>query len=68
MSILKDHDVWNILDIIDSSSRSSENDDIIIGETLPNIKEKYIMEREKVGKLRRSFTMGRLRRITKQNV
>ena len=55
--------------IVDTSKlerRTSSTDSIIvIGEKLPNIKEVFVMERQKVVKLRGSSTMRRLRKILK---
>ena len=69
MATLLLHPAWEM--IVDTSKlerRTSATDsiiDVVIGEKLPNIKEVFVMERQKVVKLRGSSTMRRLRKILK---
>ena len=65
MLALQDHHVWDMLEDSSTDAGATESSDLLmVGETIPDMKQNHVRTREVVSKLRRSISMGRLKRIS----
>ena len=65
MLALQDHHVWDMLEDPSTDAGAMDaSDQLMEGETIPDMKQNHARTREVVSKLRRSISMGRLKRIS----